>query len=766
VNSYSDWWIEVSDGVFRSVPPTMIKVNELDKWQNEHQSSAKGLFLSVYMYPTSDVYVGGVLSDFYMDFDYKENPDKARKEAVAVIKKLIPDYGIPEGNISIAFSGMKGISVTVDHRIFGAESSADLPLIWKSIAQDLILKLNLKTADTAIYERRRLWRLLNSRHQKSGLYKIPLTLFELENATIAKIKAMALKPREPFIKAEAQPILKAVKLFEEHKKAIEKWLEARKKTFEKTELKLSIDDPPCVKKRLQIGAKVGSRNSFLFQLTIYYAHKGLSEDEIIKIGHEFAKKCEQEPEPFPKAGEIESIVDSAVKGVQDKRYSVGCSSEALADLCDKANCPFFRKPKEEELKQSCGEDAQNLVFEQVSGQEFLAYIKETGEIKREKIVLDFKPLEELLWKPVEGIENYESEERLWSEIKQYLWEHIDIPWGYDVLAAWVLSSWIPERWHAVPYLLFYGPAGSGKTWALEVLASIGFRPFMTASTSLSVIFRACDHWHPTVFLDETESFMRKELRDVIHLLNAGYRKGFPATRVEDTGKGFKVKIFDCFGFKALSSTRGFIQTLKSRCITFSMSKATRKIKTEIDEERAQKIRRKLLAYRFKKISQKEPMEPPDIFTGRLKELFDPLIMVAPLGAKNAIIEEAKKIEQIEREEELASIEALVFKAILSAQQEIQTEKITIEEITRILDETLSPQEMLSPISVGMTASRLGFKKTMKTGKRAIFWNKELAERLAKRYLTGEDEISLTAWLKGSEEGKGEHEDESPAPSPT
>lgn len=337
----TEWFIEVSNGVKRKAPPDMIRVSELHEWQAKHQSSTQGLFSSIYMYPTDDPYIGGVLSDFYMDFDYEENPDKARKEAVSVAKKLITDYSIPEANICVAFSGMKGISITIDFRVFDAESFADLPLVWKSIAQELISKLKLKTADTSIYERRRLWRLLNSKHQKAGLYKIPLTLAELENLTIDKIKEMAVKPREPFVKGVAHPLPKVEKLFTEHKNKVEKWLNERKKSFETTELKILTDDPPCIKQRFQIGAKAGSRNSFLFQLSVYYAHKGLSEPEIIKIGYEFAERCEQGFESFPKPGEVESIINSAIKGVQDKRYSVGCSSEALADLCDRELCPFF-----------------------------------------------------------------------------------------------------------------------------------------------------------------------------------------------------------------------------------------------------------------------------------------------------------------------------------------------------------------------------------------------------------------------------------------
>lgn len=335
------WYVEVSDGLRRKDPPELIKVSELDEWQSKHQSSTQGLFSSVYMYPTDDPYIGGVLSDFYMDFDSEENPDKARKEAVAVVKKLMNDCDIPEENINIAFSGMKGISLTVDYRVFSVEASFDLPLVWKGLVQELIKKLKLKTADTSVYERRRLWRLTNSRHQKSRLYKIPLTLAELERLSVDMIKRKAEKPRKLLIEGQAQPVPKAEELFRKHRNKVEKWLEERKKTFEKTELRTFENDPPCVRQRLEMGAKAGSRNSFLFGLAVYYAHKGLTEAEIVKIGYEFAEHCEQEPEPFPKHGEVESIVSSAVRGVQEKRYSVGCSSEALADLCDKENCPLF-----------------------------------------------------------------------------------------------------------------------------------------------------------------------------------------------------------------------------------------------------------------------------------------------------------------------------------------------------------------------------------------------------------------------------------------
>ena len=257
--------------------------------------------------------------------------------------------------------------------------------------------------------------------------------------------------------------------------------------------------------------------------------------------------------------------------------------------------------KKEEAKYSCGENLEDKVFEQIENQEFLVFNKQTQEITKQKTVKGFQPIHRLLWKPVNDIVDYGSEQALHDEVRKYLYEHIDLADGYDLLASWLLSSWTLERWQAVPYIFFFGPAGSGKTWAMQVLASIGFRPFMSASATLASIFRVIDQWHPTMYLDETEVYMKKDRDEILNLLNAGYRKDFPAVRVEETDKGLVPRVFDVFGFKALAGTREFMQTLKSRCIILTMNKAIRKIITKIDEQRAMALRQKLLLYRFKKL---------------------------------------------------------------------------------------------------------------------------------------------------------------------
>jgi len=112
-----------------------------------------------------------------------------------------------------------------------------------------------------------------------------------------------------------------------------------------------------------------------------------------------------------------------------------------------------------------------------------------------------------------------------------------------------------------------------------------------------------------------------------------------------------------------------------------MNKAVRKINTKINPERAMTLRRKLLLYRFKKLAEKDCPEAPDVLNGRLKELFEPLIIVVPDNAKNTIIAQAKKLRMNEPRKRQASPESIVFKSHFEGISANSGTKIVIDSIS-------------------------------------------------------------------------------------
>ena len=115
------------------------------------------------------------------DFDDKENVDRAKVDTMTTVERLARLNIDPE-DIHISFSGSKGFSVVVYHdKQITPEQHRN---IAESIAGDL------KTWDDSLYNASRIFRVDGTKHNATGLYKIPLDLNQLD-MTISEIKTLA-----------------------------------------------------------------------------------------------------------------------------------------------------------------------------------------------------------------------------------------------------------------------------------------------------------------------------------------------------------------------------------------------------------------------------------------------------------------------------------------------------------------------------------------------------------------------------------------------
>lgn len=134
---------------------------------------------------TGDYY----LKTFYFDID-NVDVEKARQDAILLIKRLNNDYGVSPKDLMIYFSGSKGFHLGLHHRLFEEfEHSPGLPDKCKAFAERMAK--GIESVDTKIYNKNRIFRLPNSKHLKTGFYKIPLSYYELCNLPLPKIKELA-----------------------------------------------------------------------------------------------------------------------------------------------------------------------------------------------------------------------------------------------------------------------------------------------------------------------------------------------------------------------------------------------------------------------------------------------------------------------------------------------------------------------------------------------------------------------------------------------
>lgn len=111
----------------------------------------------------------------------------ARIQTSQLIGRLIDDGFDPE-SIQLFFTGKKGFSLEIEiqERIN--------PDQFKTITKKL--SIDFSCLDTKITDPVRIVRVVNTKHQGSGLFKIPLDIDEIESHTISKITDLAKTPRD------------------------------------------------------------------------------------------------------------------------------------------------------------------------------------------------------------------------------------------------------------------------------------------------------------------------------------------------------------------------------------------------------------------------------------------------------------------------------------------------------------------------------------------------------------------------------------------
>jgi hypothetical protein len=304
----------------------IMTADQVMAFRNEFNN--KGIYLSAYWYDNIDVKEANLYGHFYMDFDSEEDFEKARTDACNTVHYLTwrSFCNIPQRFIRVFFSGKKGIHVVVPAVVFGIEPSKDLNHHYRMMAEQILIKSaeyskeeDLKTTDFKIYDRRRLFRVPNSIHQGTGLYKVPLTIDELKTATYEEILAKAREPAQPTWEL-AHEIVRARQFYYE---CIEKWKNRYEKKFNKDRVQKTLDfEPKCVTDLLQSGPQKGQRNNTAAALVSYFKRRGKSEQETWEAIVEWNNGSMEDRE-------LKSVVSSVYNG----DYEYGCSTLEKLSTC-------------------------------------------------------------------------------------------------------------------------------------------------------------------------------------------------------------------------------------------------------------------------------------------------------------------------------------------------------------------------------------------------------------------------------------------------
>ena len=211
-----------------------------------------------------------------------------------------------------------------------------------------------------------------------------------------------------------------------------------------------------------------------------------------------------------------------------------------------------------------------------------------------------------------------------------------LPHAAAAMALWTLHAWVLDAAHVSPFLMFTSPEmRCGKSTALAVLYRIGPRTALASNISPAAIFRYVEDSHPTLLIDEAETFVTGN-EEVRGILNSGHTRD-TATIIRLVGDNHEPKEFSTWSAKAIASIGKLSGTLRDRSIIVPMKRKKpneRVVKLRgRDTEEFLELRRKARRWADDNVDALKKAHPsiPEALNDRAADNWEPLLAIADLA---------------------------------------------------------------------------------------------------------------------------------------
>ncbi len=278
-----------------------------------------------------------------------------------------------------------------------------------------------------------------------------------------------------------------------------------------------------------------------------------------------------------------------------------------------------------------------------------------------------------------------------DEIEQVFQRFVVLPAHADIaIVLWAIHAHAHDAFEISPILAIQSPTKRcGKTRLEQVIAALVPRPMLTSNLSSAVLYRGVDAFHPTLLVDEGDSFLKlnEELRGII---NSGHnRSGAQVLRCAEPN--FEPRIFSTWCPKAIALIGRLPDTIEDRGVIIPLQRKRRD--EQVDRLRGDRLQHELEPLR-RKVARwaQDHLEPlaaadPDVpmtLNDRAADNWRCLIAIADLLAGHwpeRVRRAAVALSGAAEETEEAG-EQLI--ADLYALFQEQGEKLSSEEIVRLL----------------------------------------------------------------------------------
>lgn len=265
--------------------------------------------------------------------------------------------------------------------------------------------------------------------------------------------------------------------------------------------------------------------------------------------------------------------------------------------------------------------------------------------------------------------------------------------GADVLTLWTLHSYTHEAAAVSPLLALTSPEKRcGKTSVLGLLSGLACRALSASNISPSAFFRVTEKFHPTLLIDEADTFL-KENEEARGIVNSGHTRATAfVIRNVSIGDDFDPRRFCTWGPKSIALIGTLHPTLGDRSITISMRRRRKdepveRLRLDVLTDDLQSLRRKCLRWASDHLNDLKKCDPaiPSELHDRAADNWRPLLAIADLAGgpwPQRAREAALALSNGEDRTEAAGV--LLLSDLRDLFQEKQADRLTSAEIVERL----------------------------------------------------------------------------------
>lgn len=304
-------FVEVTNWVSHS--NKIVPVNQISK----HVKIGKDVgFRSLFIYTedfknyveknqTTEGYDGLHFAD-YLIFDFDGKPEmfnEVRKETGRFVTMLMNVYELHHESIYVAFSGNKGFHVAIPFNVVTDEIKfrKDFYQVYRRLVEEVTK--GFRYIDLGIYNPVRIFRITNTKHNETNLFKIPIDIDELRDETV-DIKLLAKQPRsmERTLPDEFGVCEYLNEVWE--RVSVKEVKETEEKLKEHNAFQIALSSKPAV----------GGRHDALTKIVGYLIDRNVGKAEALAICRNWDKQLDD-----PLGDRLETDVDGIYKSYWDKR---------------------------------------------------------------------------------------------------------------------------------------------------------------------------------------------------------------------------------------------------------------------------------------------------------------------------------------------------------------------------------------------------------------------------------------------------------------